>query len=236
MTRPEREKESKRTPAGLWRALVTYLGALGRRRETIVADLAGLEKFINTRSAHVAQTALYGYLRTRAGTRFPELFSDDRFVESINIAKWQVWLACVSDLAVHSGLMLRREGAAAPVVARLIQRVVESILTDTGVPQDAGTEFVAGVERVRSRILLCEWNIPDDDEAAFAQSPAALVQWAPVTDDLKELDEEIVINSVRFRWHEVRRDLKSGLRAESLLAEGCFTIHDKGSAHDAASR
>ena len=228
MTRSASDEETKRAPSSLWRAFVTYFGTLGRRRETVVADLAGLEKFINTRSAHVAQTALYGYLRTRAGTRFPELFSDDRFVESINIAKWQVWLACVSDLAVHCGLMLRRDGAAAPVVARLIQQAVERILEDTGVPQDAGAQFVAGAERVRSRILLCEWNVTDDDETAFAQSPAALVQWAPITDDLKELDEEIVINSVRFRWHEVRRDLQAGLRAESLLAESGYGENGQG--------
>lgn len=205
--------------SSLWQSISVYFGRMGRRRKVVIADRASLEEFLDTRAAHVAQTALYGYLRTRAGTRFPELFADDLFVESINIAKWQVWLACLSDLAVHAGIMLRRQsGAPAPVVARLMQDAVGSILAKTGIPADAGSHFVPGAERVRSRIQLCEWIVTDDDEAAFGQSPAALVQWAPVTDDLKELDEEIVINSVRFRWHEVRRELLGGLRSGDVLA------------------
>ena len=206
-------------PSRWWRSLSARFGTLLGRRTAIIAGTDDLENFIDMRSAHVAQTALYGYLRTRAGARFPELFANDQFVGSINIAKWQVWLACVSDLAVYSGILLRRQGSApAPVVARLMQEIIERILIKTGIPVDAGSDFVTGAERVRSRILLCEWDVTGNDEAAFVQSPAALVQWAPVTEDLKALDEEIVRNSVRFRWHEVRRELLSGLRAESVLA------------------
>lgn len=195
-------------------------GTLLGQRTAIIAGTDDLENFINMRSAHVAQTALYGYLRTRAGARFPELFANDEFVGSINIAKWQVWLACVSDLTVYSGVLLRRKGSApAPTVARLMQETLERILARTGMPADAGSDFVAGVERVRSRILLCDWEVTGNDDDAFAQSPAALVQWAPVTEDLKALDEEIVRNSVRFRWHEVRRELLAALRAENVLAE-----------------
>ncbi len=206
-------------PASLWRSLVTYLGALSRRRrQAIIVDSTGLEGFINTRSAHVAQTALYGYLRTRSGTRFPELFTDDRFVESINIAKWQVWLACISDLAVYSGCELRRlTGAPPAAVTRLMESVVARILESNGTPGDAGSDYGPGADRVRSRISMCDWQVTDNEDAAFAQSPAALVKWAPVTDDLKELDEEIVLNSVRFRWHEVKRELRSGLRGDDVL-------------------
>jgi hypothetical protein len=36
-------------------------------------------------------------------------------------------------------------------------------------------------------------------------------------DELKELDEEIVRNSVRFRWQEVRRDFSRHLDSQSML-------------------
>ncbi|MGA0114748.1 MAG: hypothetical protein ACO3IW_04270, partial [Burkholderiales bacterium] len=167
-------------------------------------------------------------LQTGIGTHGKPFPIDDRFVESVNIAKWQVWLACLSDLAVHAGILLRRQsGAPAPAVAQLMNEAVASILAATGVPADAGSHFVPGADRVRSRIRLCEWAVTDDDEAAFAQSPAALVQWAPVTEELKELDEEIVINSVRFRWHEVRRELQGALRGEEVLA-GSGLARDEG--------
>lgn len=204
---------------GFWKSIAAYLGALRTRRRTSIADRGELETFLQTRAAHVAQTALYGYLRTRAGTRFPELFTDDCFVESINIAKWQVWLACLSDLTIHAGGVLRQKtGAPAEVITPLMQEIVGRILAATGIPPDAGADFGLEAERLRARILLCDWNIGDNEEAAFAQSPAALVKWAPVTDELKALDEEIVRNSVRFRWHEVRRELRDGIQADAVIA------------------
>ena len=43
------------------------------------------------------------------------------------------------------------------------------------------------------------------------------MRWAPVKDELKELDEEIVRNSVRFRWQEVRRDFARHVDYRALL-------------------
>jgi len=38
-----------------------------------------------------------------------------------------------------------------------------------------------------------------------------------VTEELKVLDEEIVKNSVRFRWQEIRRALRDDLDATHVL-------------------
>ena len=205
--------------SAFWKSLLGRFGGRRSARDTPILEPGGLARFINTRAAHVAQTALYGYLRTRAGTRFPELFSNDAFVTSINIAKWHVWLACVSDLAVCAGGLVRRR---APTNARqvgdLMQAVVGLVLQEAGTPVEAGTEFDAHAQRVRARVALCDWDMGTEGEAAFSQSPSALVQWAPIVDELKALDEEIVRNSVRFRWLEVRKDLERLLHAEALIA------------------
>jgi len=188
------------------------------RHEEPIRDGGALRQFLQTRASHVAQMTLYGYLRTRAGTRFPELFENDAFAASLNIAKWHVWLACLADLAVHAGTVLRRNSIAAEEVAALIQRLVDEILDETGIPQDAGPEYAAHAQRVRARLALCGWSAQADDEAAFAESPTALVYWAPVVDDLKALDEAIVRNSIRYRWHEIRRDLHKNLDAAAVMA------------------
>jgi len=189
------------------------------RRTEPIRDIGALRDFLRTRASHVAQMTLYGYLRTRAGTRFPELFDNDAFIVSMNIAKWHVWLACLSDLAVYAGSVLRRKGgASAEDVGALMQRIVESLLGETGIPGEAGPEFAAHAQRVRARLALCTWAVPDDDEAAFVESPTALVYWAPIVDDLKALDADIVRNSIRFRWHEVRRELSHNLDPAAVLA------------------
>ncbi len=189
-----------------------------RRRSEPVVDRAGFRRFLHTRSNYVAQHSLYGYLRTRLGIRFPELFNDDAFVRSINIAKWHVWLACLSDLAVYAGgLALHRAQAPAADVARLVSEAVEGILGEVGVPDEAGEQFAEHAARVRSRIALCDWKSIPDDDSAFTESPTALVRWAPVTEELKVLDEEIVKNSIRFRWQEIRRALRNDLDALRVL-------------------
>ena len=207
-------------PAGFFQRILHRLRTLrlGRRLDPI-RDADGLEHFLKTRSSYVSQMTLYGYLRTRAGTRFIELFDDDRFVESTNIAKWHVWLACLSDLSVYAGGMLRRNaGRADAPVGPLMCGLVEAILAETGTPADAGPEFAAHAGRVRARLALCDWNAQVDGEFSFSESPSALIYWAPVVDDLKQHDEEIVRNSIRFRWQEVRQDLRKALDAPSVLA------------------
>ena len=202
----------------LGRSLLDYLGLGRSRRDPPVVDEDSLREFLDTRASFVAQTSLYGYLRTRAGMRFPELFDDDPFVKSINIAKWQIWLACLSDLSVFAGgLLLKHPRASTEIVGGLIQRLVTDILQQTGIPEEAGNEFAANAERVRARIAACNWSDITDDEGPFTQSPSALVRWAPVIKELKDQDEEIVRNSVRFRWQKVRQDLRSLLDADGVL-------------------
>ena len=199
------------------------------RRQRMITDPEGLGHFLRTRASHVTQTSLYGYLRARAGTRYPELFSDDVFLVSVNIAKWQVWLACLSDLAVYAGGLLCSRAQARPSeVRQLMQAVVDMLLEATGVPEEAGGEFAAQRDRLRARIALCEWGALPDDETAFAESPAALVYWAPVVEDYKQLDEEIVRNSVRFRWQEVRQELRRLLDAEAVLSAAARAANGKG--------
>jgi hypothetical protein len=197
---------------GFWNNLL-------QKRGTPITDTASLQRFLEARANFVTQTSLYGYLRTRAGTRFPELFSSDTFVRAINIAKWQLWLACLADVAVYAGgLLASRTGAPRAAIDTLMRGIVDEMLRVTGVPGDAGPDFEAGAQALRARIAACPWSEVPDDETAFVESPAALVRHAPIIDELKQLDEPIVRNSVRFRWHEVRRDLRRDLDAAAVLA------------------
>jgi hypothetical protein len=199
-------------------ALRDYFGALGRRRDEPVNNRARLRHFLETRASYVAQTALYGYLRTRAGMIYPQLFDNEEFVRSVNIAKWHVWLACVSDLSVYAGgLLAQKSVGTSSQIGELLMEQLEAILNDTGVPADVDETFTAHAEQVRARLAGCDWNLVADDETPFSESPRALIRWAPVVENLKALDDEIVKNSVRFRWQEIRRDLRRNLDSEAVL-------------------
>ena len=51
-----------------------------------ITSVEQLQNFIQERSAHVTQTTLFGYLKTRIGTRYQMMFEDEEFSKSINIA------------------------------------------------------------------------------------------------------------------------------------------------------
>ncbi|MDH5406984.1 MAG: esterase [Gammaproteobacteria bacterium] len=205
-------------PAALWSLLREYFNFSRLRRQQAITDRAGLKEFIQTRASFVAQTSLYGYLRTRAGMRYPELFDDDFFVNSINIAKWQVWLACLSDLTVYAGGLLQRHPQSDKGnIVEIMQQLLDEILQETGIPSDAGEKFSQSADHVRQRLAMTDWSAVTDDEQAFSHSPTALVEWAPVVDEYKQMDEDIVLNSVRFRWQEIRQDLRKFLDVEKVL-------------------
>jgi len=223
--RPPRDGLAHASPPGgagaLWQSVKSYLGFTDNARLNRIDSFDALATFLDSRASFVAQTSLYGYLRTRAGMRYPELFDDDPFVEGINIAKWHVWLDCLADLAVHAGGCLAKVSPSDSWrIGRMMTVLVERVIEESADTAESGTEFPAHVEQVLARISGVDWFViaTGEDEAAFTASPDGLVRWAPVIDDLKKLDTEIMRNSVRFRWQAVRRELAAHLSAKALLA------------------
>ena len=60
-----------------------------------------LQIFVQERAAHVTQTTLYGYLKTRIGTRYVLMLEDEKYSASINIAKWNIYVEAISDLTLY---------------------------------------------------------------------------------------------------------------------------------------
>ena len=101
-------------------------------------------------------------------------------------------------------------------IAELVPQAVQQLLDETGEPEEAGKDFVASREKIVQRIATCDWKLERDDDTVFSQSPEALFYWSPIADELKQRDEIIVKNSIRFRWIEVRRSLRKLLDCETL--------------------
>jgi hypothetical protein len=201
-----------------WQMLSDYVGIGRRRKPEVIIDQESLASFLSSRSSHVAQTSLYGYLRTRAGTRFPELFENPDILTSINIAKWHIWLACVSDLCVFIGQTMFQSGRVSPTeIESLMPSILDRILEQTEIPAEAGEDFESAIEKERQRISSIDWSLDRDDDTIFSRSPSALYYWSPIADELKQRAEIIVRNSVRFRWIEIRRSARQQLDIDLIF-------------------
>ena len=45
-------------------------------------------------------------------------------------------------------------------------------------------------------------------ENPFRESGLALYNWSPIADELKVLDKEIVLNSIKLKWNIVQNEFK----------------------------
>lgn len=206
--------------AGLLKSAGKIFVTLGlARRSDPVTSPEDLRRFVEQRSKYMAQTTLYGYLKTRAGTRYVSLFEDDVFVESINIAKWEIYLACVSDLTVYAAARLgHTAGASAEEMTAIASQLVTALCDRE---DEAGAAFRPRFDKARDAFRIraagTDWSAVDDREAAFSRSPQALVDWAPVAPQLKEFDTEIVVNSMRFKWKYVRDEARTLMRGHDII-------------------
>ena len=63
-----------------------------------------------------------------------------------------------------------------------------------------------------------DWLDLAEGPNAFQASADALIYWAPIADELKNLDIEIVRNSIHLRWINVRREIKDTLQPDLIKA------------------
>jgi hypothetical protein len=177
-------------------------------------------EFARTRAALIAQKKLYGYLKERMGTRYPKMFDDDLFVQSINIAKMHVFAACLSDLTIHAvahaAADSRLERATRREMAMLCYREGLAANADAAAEVSAPAAWLSAFEE---RLDSTHWENIAAGASAFVESPKALIMWAPIAPELKALDREIVENSMRFAWNEIRQDFRERLDAPAVIAD-----------------
>lgn len=192
--------------------------AFSFRRDTAPIDsLERLEYFVATRAAYVAQKTLYGYLKTRIGTRFPRVFEDETFVKSINIAKFQVFAACLSDLAIYATAHALAETSILndtrnAVALRCYRRGLDDNIDQA--PKEFSVED--SLKTFQDRLAVTDWSFGAKQRQNFSRSPVALLKWAPIADHLKAEDAEIVENSIKFTWRDIREQYQKRLDMEAM--------------------
>ena len=156
-----------------------------------------LQKFIQQRSAHVTQTTLYGYLKTRIGVKYTAMVDDEVFSKSINIAKWNIYMIAIADCAFYTFSYLiseknLKENDCKEIYLDIIEKEKANGLSNE-VHLKAKQEFLNRYEKINFQKYYLD--------NPFKESCMALYNWAPIADELKILDKEIVLNSMRLKWN-----------------------------------
>ena len=194
-----------------WNDFKVYLFALFKAfiPKKKISNLDELENFIQTKSAWVTQVTLYGYLKTRMGTRYVLHFENDEFMGSVNLAKWNIYSVALQDLTLFTFSKLKADFNYQEM--KNAEEIFFKILDDEtsnkmplDIIEEAKKDFVERMKNIN-------WDTYHND-LPFNPSALSLYKWAPIAEELKNLDRKIVLNSVILKWNVVKKEFDERIK------------------------
>ena len=194
-----------------WSDFKIYLFALFKAfiPKKKIKNLDELEEFIQSKSAWVTQVTLYGYLKTRMGTRYVLHFENDQFMSSVNLAKWNIYAVALQDLTfftfsyLKANLNFDNTDCANEIFLKILDDETSNKMP-LHIIEEAKKSF-------NERLKNINWDIYHND-LPFNPSALSLYKWAPIAEDLKNLDRKIVLNSVILKWDIVKKEFKERIK------------------------
>ena len=174
-----------------------------------IKNFVELEEFIQTKSAWVSQVTLYGYLKTRMGTRYVLHFDNDKFMRSVNLAKWNIYAVALQDLTffafsyLKTNFRLNEIGEAKKIFFKILDDETSNKMP-LEIIKEAKKSFNEKFEKIN-------WENYFND-IPFNQSALSLYKWAPIAEDLKSLDRKIVLNSVILKWDTIKKEFQDRIQ------------------------
>ena len=168
-----------------------------------IKNIDELKEFIQKKSAWVSQVTLYGYLKTRMGTRYVLHFDNEVLLESINKAKWNIYSVALQDLTFFAFSYLNTFFNYQEV--NNAKKIYEAILDDeisNGMPLDV---IEKGKKNFEERLQKINWKT-HFNSLPFNDSALSLYDWAPIAEELKVLDRKIVLNSMILKWDNIKEE------------------------------
>lgn len=170
-----------------------------------ISNLEQLENFIQSKSAWVTQVTLYGYLKTRMGTRYVLHFDNEEFMGSVNLAKWNIYAVALQDLIffIFSYLKTNLNYQDLDKSKEIFLRILDDETTN-----EMPLDIIEGAKKIfDERLHNINWDTYSAD-VPFNLSALSLYKWAPIADELKILDRKIVLNSVILKWDIIKKEFK----------------------------
>ena len=170
-----------------------------------IKSLDELEEFIQSKSAWVSQVTLYGYLKTRIGTRYVLHFDNEEFMKSVNLAKWNIYAVSLQDLIFFSFSYLKVHFNFEEMnkTKEIFLKILDDE-TSNNMPLDIIEE---AKKSFNERLEKINWESYYSD-IPFNQSALSLHKWAPIADELKSLDRKIVLNSSILKWDVIKKEFR----------------------------
>lgn len=194
--------------AGVAARFRNWVGTLSGGSPIVAAQ--GFFEALAGEAAHVAQSSTYAYLRARTGFMGPRLFSEKPFLEALEVTRWEAFAAVLADLFVIAEGSLR--ALAGSDASPLADRLVGAFGAELGrhpPPPHRETGWDGLAEALAARLAEAQEHPPRTSDDIAATAGAHIFEFLPLHPDMRRPDEDLVVNSVRFRtlsgWQKLAR-------------------------------
>jgi hypothetical protein len=135
------------------------------------------------------------------GTKWVLHFDDEKFLASINQAKWNIYSVALQDLTFYSlsYLSVFYDYKKTDNAKNIYEEILNQELAN-GMPEEV---VVSAKKKFTERLDKINWN--DYYKSwPFNESALTLYEWAPIAEELKALDRKIVLNSMILKWDNIK--------------------------------
>ncbi len=170
-----------------------------RWRRPAIATGEALGTFLDQNASLIAQKTIIGYCNVKTMLPLPELTKEQRFVDALEISRWEAYAAALADLFVVAEGRLRDTvvGREYDLVARLAD-LHETVLSRYPVPAHRPEGWTSEGAGLRQRLTTAQLAPP------LAMVDVALIcaerifSTLPIHERLREPDKPAVVANVQF--------------------------------------
>ena len=199
----------------LWRRLAA------RARPAPIDTVEAFRRFIDERASLIAQKCATDYCRGKTGLASYALFSEKTFLDAFDVCRWETYVVVLGDVLTMA------EGHLRPVVEvdrrdRLAEVLVDlyaDILAAQPLPAHRPQGWADVVASFNLRVRAASLGHPQGALDVADHSAKRLFDTLPIHASMRELDEEIVYGSVRFRMVAVAQEMQRRVSAEKVVPQ-----------------
>ena len=195
--------------------IAKILEYLGLRPKKPLKKRSELVEFIHRNASFVSQVTLLTYIKARAGTQYPKLFENSEYLESIEIARSHLYTSCVADLAFYVINEHCLNDIKRKPVQLILSNLIDEVFSFAKCDKNIFKDFDETTKQCKEHLKTLEGNAIN--HKLFKISSDTFFRWAPMAEEFKQEDEEIMRNSIHFRWIEVRRELRDRIRPSLIF-------------------
>lgn len=193
----------------------------GWLRPPPIATADALKTFLEERASLIAQKCAIDYCRGKTGLASYALFTEKPFLDALDVCRWETFAIVLGDLLIvvegHLRLHVPAEqhGRVIDALNGLHASVLASLPALAHRAQGWDDVLASSTTRLRE----ASRGKPRQALDVADHSAKRLFDTLPIHISMRELDEEPVYGSVRFRMIAVSQEMQRRLRGAELVSE-----------------